>query len=76
MVITDLDRLRDPDPVYSALWRPLGSWSTTGTGDNGALPNPLDMGPATVSPSMWLRMLNFKANHRKLIVADDGGAGW
>ena len=75
VVITDLDRLRDPDPVYSALWRPLASWSTTGTGDNGAVPNPLDMGPATVSLSMWLRMLNFKANHRKLIVADDGGDG-
>lgn len=75
VVTTDLDQLRDPDPAYSALWRPFGSWSTTGTGDSGTLPNPLDVGPATVSLSMWLRMLNLKANHRKLVVADDGGGG-
>lgn len=75
VVTTDLDRLRDPDPVYSSLWRIPGSWSTNGTGDSGSLPNPLDMGPPTVSLSMWLRMLNLKANHRKAIVADDGASG-
>ena len=75
VVSVDLDRLRDPDPIYSALWRPLGSWSTSQVGDAGTLGNPLDVGPATVSASMWLRMLNFKASHRKLIVADDGQGG-
>jgi PLD-like domain len=75
VVSVDLDRLRDPDPIYSALWRPLGSWSTSQVGDAGTLGNPLDVGPATVSTSMWLRMLNFKASHRKLIVADDGQGG-
>jgi len=75
VVITDLDRLRDPDPVYSALWRPLGAWSTDSTGDSGTLPNPLDVGPETVSFPMWLRMLNFKANHRKALITDDGRGG-
>ena len=75
VISVDLARLRDPSPVYSALWRPLGSWSTSQAGDAGTLGNPLDIGPATVSASMWLRMLNFKASHRKLIVADDGQGG-
>jgi PLD-like domain len=75
VIVTDLDSLRDPNPWYSALWRPLGSWSTSQAGDNGSLPNLLDAGPATVSLPMWLRMLNFKANHRKTLVADDGHGG-
>jgi hypothetical protein len=75
VVVTDLDGLRDPNPWYSALWRPLGSWSTSQAGDNGSLPNPLDVGPATVSLPMWLRMLNFKANNRRTLVADDGHGG-
>jgi phosphatidylserine/phosphatidylglycerophosphate/cardiolipin synthase-like enzyme len=75
VVRVDLDRLRDANPIYSALWRPLGTWATAQAGDAGTLPNPLAAGPATVSASMWLRMLNFKASHRKLIVADDGNGG-
>ncbi|HZF26072.1 MAG TPA: phospholipase D-like domain-containing protein [Steroidobacteraceae bacterium] len=75
VVITDLDILRDPNPAYSALWRPLGTWSTDHAGDRGALANPLDVGPETVSLPMWLRMFNFKANHRKTLVADDGRGG-
>lgn len=75
VVITDLDRLRDSNALYSALWRLLASWWTDGD-STGWLPNPLETGPSRVSLGAWLRLLNFKANHRKLVVADDGRGGW
>ena len=40
-----------------------------------ALPNPLDAGPDQVSFGAWARLLNFKANHRKVIIGDDGKGG-
>lgn len=72
VVLTDLDRLRDSNPLYSALWRVgIKWWAGEGPGE-GLLPNPVDSGPTRVSLGAWLRLLNFKANHRKLVVADDG----
>ncbi len=72
VVLTDLDPLRDSNPIYSALWRlTVRWWADDGPGE-GWLPNPLDTGPTRVSLRAWLRLLNFKANHRKLVVADDG----
>jgi phosphatidylserine/phosphatidylglycerophosphate/cardiolipin synthase-like enzyme len=75
VVVTDLDPLRDSNPIYSGLWR-LGIrwWSSDGHG-SGWLPNPLDTGPERVTFRTWARLLNLKANHRKLVIADDGGAG-
>src|SRR5262245_56564301 len=49
-------------------------WSGDGSGDPW-LPNPLDAGPDQVSFGAWARLLNFKANHRKVIIADDGRGG-
>ncbi len=69
VVITDLQRLRDSNPLYSSLWRMFGQWWGSGAG-GGALPNPFDTEPAHISLRSWLALLNFKANHRKLIVAD------
>ena len=37
---------------------------------SGAMPNPFEAGPSTVTVRTWLALLNFKANHPKLIVAD------
>lgn len=69
VVITRLDALRDSNAVYSFFWRifirPFGD----ARGDT--LPNPFSDG--RVSLRSYLRLLNFKANHRKTIVADDGG---
>ena len=73
VVITDLDRLRDSNPAYSALWRIALRWWAGG--GPGTWPNPFDAGAPGVSPGVWARLANFKANHRKLLVADgpDGG---
>lgn len=66
VVWTDLDRLRDSNPLYSKPWRLLAKpW---GTGPGNAVGNPL--GDGRISMGSMLKLLNFKANHRKVIVSD------
>jgi phosphatidylserine/phosphatidylglycerophosphate/cardiolipin synthase-like enzyme len=75
LVRVDLDSLRDSNPVYSAFWRlTMRWWSGDGRGEAN-FPNPLDAGPDRVTFGAWARLLNFKANHRKVIIADDGRGG-
>ena len=61
-----LDRLRDSSAWYSALWRSSVAWWS----------DPFDEARGESSLRSWLRRLNFKADHRQLIVADDGSGGW
>jgi hypothetical protein len=71
VVVTDLDRLRDSNPLYSSAWRLAGRWwgnSPTG----GRLPNLLDPAGPPVTLRTYLRLANFKANHRKVVLADAG----
>jgi len=75
VVLTDLKKLRDSNPVYSALWRPtFGLLYNTESG--GWLKNPFGQGKVTLRS--WLSLLNFKANHRKVILADSplSPGGW
>jgi phosphatidylserine/phosphatidylglycerophosphate/cardiolipin synthase-like enzyme len=75
VVSMDLDKLRDSNFIYSAFWRlTMKWWSGDGAGE-AWLPNPLDSGPDQVSFGAWARLLNFKANHRKVLIADDGHGG-
>ena len=75
VVSPDLDALRDSNPIYSAFWRlTMKWWSGDGSGE-ASLPNPLDAGPDQVSFGAWARLLNFKADHRKVILGDDGKGG-
>jgi phosphatidylserine/phosphatidylglycerophosphate/cardiolipin synthase-like enzyme len=75
VVTVDLDALRDSNPIYSAFWRlTMKWWSGDGAG-SAWLPNPLDAGPDQVSFGAWARLLNFKADHRKVVIADDGRGG-
>lgn len=67
LVVSDLDALRDSNPLYSGLWRLLGRWWLEPRAE-GWLPNPLDGGARPVSAGAWARMLNFKANHRKVVL--------
>ena len=68
VVTTRLSRLRDSNPVYSAGWRMLGAWF--GTAGPGWLPHPLSSTGQKVTARAYLKLLNFKANHRKLIITD------
>ncbi len=69
VVVTDLDRLRDSNPVWSGLWRLCCRWWGNAPG-RGWLPNPLGQEP--VNLRTWLRLFNFKANHRKTLIVDAG----
>lgn len=69
VVITDLSRLRDPNPGWSAIWRICCQWFGN-THHRGWLPNPVGDDPVTLRT--YLALINFKANHRKILVADAG----
>lgn len=68
IVITELPRLRDSNPLWSAPWRLCCQWLGNDRG-SGWLPNPFGEQPITLRS--YLRLLNFKANHRKTLVVDE-----
>jgi phosphatidylserine/phosphatidylglycerophosphate/cardiolipin synthase-like enzyme len=69
VIETDLRRLRDPNPAWSALWRLCCQWFANSHA-GGWLPNPVGDGRVTLRT--WLALLNLKANHRKTLVVDVG----
>lgn len=68
VVLTDLTKLRDSNPVYSAFWRIAIQWF--GASRGGSFAHPFSNEAEKVGLRSWLALFNFKANHRKLIVAD------
>lgn len=71
VAVTDLEKLRDSNPLYSSLWRLFGQWWGN-SADGGSVPNPFGTEPSHITLRSWLSLANFKANHRKLIVANRG----
>ena len=71
VVETALRPLRDSNPTWSAIWRLCCQWFGNNP-DGGWLDNVLGNKPVTVRS--YLSLLNFKANHRKLVVADEAGS--
>ena len=69
VVFTDLLRLRDSNPSWSGLWRLCCQWFGNST-EGGWLPNPTGDGKVTLRT--YLTLINFKANHRKTLVVDEG----
>ena len=69
VVITDLNRLRASNPLWSGGWHLGPRWLGNGS-QGGWLPNVL--GPGRVSLRSYLALLNFNANHRKTLVVDHG----
>ncbi|PXX90383.1 phospholipase [Marinobacter vulgaris] len=67
VVETRLTRLRDSNPLWSGLWRVCCQWMGN-SASGGWLPNALGEEPVTLRS--YLALLNFKANHRKTLVAD------
>ena len=70
VVITDLSRLRDSNPIFSSLWQTYLQWF--GTAGPAFAPHPLTRTAQRVTLRSYLKLLNFKANHRKVIVTEDG----
>jgi hypothetical protein len=72
VVVTDLARLRAPNPAWSGFWQLCCRWAGNSQ-DGGWLPSPFGRGKTTLRS--YLALLNLNANHRKTLVVDTG-AGW
>lgn len=75
---TNLPALRDSNPILSSVWRvfiyPIDLLHKALTGSLytfRVFPNILNSGGEKVTLRAYLSLLNFKANHRKLIVTDE-----
>ncbi len=75
VVRTDLTKLRDSNPGYSTVWRGLIQWWGNST-QGGWLTNPFDRSSRKITLRSWLSLLNFKANHRKVVVTDNAQGEW
>lgn len=71
VVYTDLDDLRDPNLLYSTLYRIGFQWF--GHSYDGWLPNPMAKTAPDINIRAYLRLLNIKANHRKVMVTENEG---
>ncbi|SDT19623.1 Phosphatidylserine/phosphatidylglycerophosphate/cardiolipin synthase [Halopseudomonas xinjiangensis] len=69
VVMTPVSKLRASNPAWSGLWHICCSWLGNSE-DGGWLPNPVAEGKVTLRG--WLRLLNFRANHRKTLIVDQG----
>ncbi|MFF2912294.1 phospholipase D-like domain-containing protein [Paenibacillus sp. NPDC057934] len=66
VIMTDVDKLRDSTPVYSAIWRTFIQWF--GQSGKGWIPNLMASNGPKITARSYLKLLNVKANHRKLIM--------
>ncbi|MGG4488032.1 phospholipase D-like domain-containing protein [Metabacillus idriensis] len=71
VVFTDLKPLRDSNPFYSGGHRTFLQWF--GTSGSGWIPNAFSPDSPDVTLRSYLDLLNFKANHRKVVVNEKEG---
>lgn len=68
VIVTDSSKVRDSNPLYAGYYRTY--IKHFGLGGDGWMKNPFgDNGPK-VNIRNYLRLLNFKANHRKVLITD------
>ncbi|MEH7357745.1 phospholipase D family protein [Priestia megaterium] len=68
VVQTNLSKLRDSIPLYSAVWRTFVQWM--GEKGTGWITNPFGNNAPKVTARAYLKLLNVKANHRKVVATD------
>lgn len=68
VVVTNMEEMRDSNPIYSGVWRSVIKWF--GTSGKGWLPNPFSPDSPKVTVRGFLKLANFKANHRKVLVSE------
>ncbi|MCK1994593.1 phospholipase [Peribacillus muralis] len=68
VVVTNLDRLRDPNPLYSGVYRTFFQWF--GEQGKGWIVNPMAKTAPKVTFRSYLRLMNIKANHRKVVATE------
>lgn len=70
VVITNVDPLRDSTPVYSAVWRTFFQWFGQSGNGKGWIPNLMATDGPDVTLRSYLKLLNVKANHRKVVASE------
>ncbi|WP_410512660.1 phospholipase D family protein [Paenibacillus sp. BR2-3] len=68
VILTDVDSLRDSTPAYSAVWRTFIQWF--GQSGEGWIPNLMANGGPDITARSYLKLLNVKANHRKVVLSE------
>ncbi|WP_321330332.1 phospholipase D-like domain-containing protein [uncultured Ilyobacter sp.] len=68
IIETDMTKVRDSNITYSILWRTVFKWF--GTGGIGWVKNPFSEDAPRVTVRGYLKLLNLKANHRKVVVSE------
>ncbi len=74
VVAVDVDRLRAPDPTFTALWSLCCAWWAH-DGNLGNWPNPLGVGSPGVPLEFWGTLQAYQRSHRQVLIADDGAGG-
>lgn len=69
----DVTRLRPADAVFTSFWSLCCGWWSRAV-PVAAWPNPLEVGPPTVSMQLWGQLRNYQRSHRQILLADDGAA--
>lgn len=68
VILTDLTKTKGANVVYSTFWKYFFSWF--GTKGYGWLPNPFSPDAPKVTIRSYLKLINLKGNHRKVLVTD------
>ena len=68
VMMTDVNSLRDPNPLYSGIWRMFFQWF--GQKGKGRIPNLMADQAPDMTVRSYLKLLNVKANHRKTVISD------
>lgn len=70
VIYTDLTKLRDSNLLYSPIWRMFIQWF--GNSDSGGIfQHPFSEDEPGITLRSYLTLLNYKANHRKVILVDN-----
>ncbi|QFY58604.1 hypothetical protein EAO82_00005 [Halopseudomonas pelagia] len=69
VVMTDLSQLPASNPAWTGIWTLCCSYLGN-SAEGGWLPNPVGEGKVTLRS--YLHLINFRANHRKTLVVDEG----
>ncbi|SMP54742.1 phospholipase D family protein [Anoxynatronum buryatiense] len=69
VVVTDPTVMGNSNPLYTGIWTTL--ISHFGSGDFGLFPNPFGTDAPRVTLRSYLRLMNFKANHRKVLITEE-----
>lgn len=66
VIFTNMKALPDSNPLYSSIWRSYLQWWPVS--QNGFLPNAFNPDGDKASVGSYLDLVNFKANHRKVVL--------